>query len=146
MHIIVGFSPHSITFQFFMQMCDDICYICEDMVDCSVSFSRFCISLDVFYPCNWIYQCHQECLCAKFEASLLQHIIVWNKNFLFNNNPITKYVHMTLVCFDYIEGCCCHSVDICNLQLAIMATRQKEKSPSHLHSHKILATLATSYT
>lgn len=70
------------------------------------------------------------------QASLLQHIVVWNKNFLFSNNPITKYVlvaiHMSLVSFDHIEGCCCHSVDICNLQLAIMATRQKEKLPSHL--------------
>jgi hypothetical protein len=27
-----------------------------------------------------------------------------------------------------------------------MATRQKEKSPSHLHSHKILATYTISYT
>jgi hypothetical protein len=43
---------------FFMQMCDDICYICEHMVGCSVSFSRFCISLDGFYSCNWIYQSH----------------------------------------------------------------------------------------
>ncbi len=51
-------------------------------------------------------------------------------------------------CCQYVlRGCCCHYVDICNLQLAIMVTRQKEKSPSHLHrSHKILATYTISYT